>query len=90
MIREGEALGRRKQLSTDWGAFADAWRDQYQPAMTEVREGRQPWTRLDDLHRHSLDRLLPEFGLDSLDEAERVDLNLAWHRLDPGPMPWPG
>ncbi len=85
LIRECEALGRRKQLSTDWGAFADAWRDQYQPAMTEVREGRQPWTRLDDLHRHSLDRLLPEFGLDSLDEAERVDLNLAWHRLDPWP-----
>ena len=85
VIREGEALGRRKQLSVDWGAFADAWRDQDQPAMSEVREGRQPWTRLDDLHRASLDRILLEFGLDGLDAAEREDLNLAWHRLDPWP-----
>jgi len=85
LIREGEALGARKQVGADWGAFADAWRGRYQPALEEVRSGRQPWTRLDDLHRASLDRLLPEFGLDGLDEAERADLNLAWHRLDPWP-----
>src|SRR5271170_2358507 len=78
LIRDGEALGQRKRVSADWGQFADAWRDQYQPAMEEVRSGRQPWTRLDYLHRASLDRLLPEFGLEGLDEAERVDLNLAW------------
>jgi 2-haloacid dehalogenase len=85
LVREGEALGRRKQMTADWGKFADAWRGQYQPALEEVRSGRQAWTRLDDLHRASLDRLLPEFGLDGLDEAEREDLNLAWHRLDPWP-----
>jgi 2-haloacid dehalogenase len=85
LIREGEALGRRCNLAADWAALADAWRGRYQPALAEVREGRQPWTPLDVLHRRSLDRILPEFGLDELDEAERVELNLAWHRLDPWP-----
>jgi 2-haloacid dehalogenase len=85
LVREGEALGRRTGISADWGGFADAWRRQYQPSLTEVREGRLPWTPLDDLHRRSLDRLLPAFGLGGLNEAERDDLNLAWHRLDPWP-----
>jgi 2-haloacid dehalogenase len=85
LIREGEALSRRTGITADWGGFADAWRGRYQPSLADVREGRRPWTRLDDLHRESLDRLLPEFGLDGLDEAGRADLNLAWHRLDPWP-----
>jgi 2-haloacid dehalogenase len=85
LIREGEALGRCKGISADWGGFVDEWRRRYQPSLAEVREGRLPWTRLDDLHRRSLDRLAPEFGLDGLDEAERADLTLAWHRLEPWP-----
>jgi 2-haloacid dehalogenase len=85
VIREGEALSARTAIVADWGELADAWRGAYQPSLSEVREGRQPWTRLDDLHRRSLDRLLPEFGLAGLDEAQRTDLNLAWHRLDPWP-----
>jgi 2-haloacid dehalogenase len=85
LIREGEALGRSKGITRDWSAFADAWRGLYQPMLSEVRDGRRPWTRLDDLHRLSLERLLPDFDLSDLTEAERVDLNLAWHRLDPWP-----
>ncbi|MEA2756170.1 MAG: 2-haloacid dehalogenase [Aliidongia sp.] len=85
LIREGDALGRRTGLSADWGGLADAWRGRYQPSMADVREGRRPWTRLDDLHRESLDHLLPEFGLGGLDETERAKFNLAWHRLDPWP-----
>lgn len=37
------------------------------------------------LHRRNLDRVLPRFELDHLDEAVREDLNLAWHRLDAWP-----
>jgi 2-haloacid dehalogenase len=85
LIREGQALERAVGLKADWSAFADSWRGLYKPMMLEVREGRLPWTRLDDLHRMALDRLLPEFGLESLSEAQRQDLNLAWHRLDPWP-----
>src|SRR5687768_15610174 len=90
IIREGEALGRAKQLEVDWGRFADAWRGQYQPSMERVRSGELPWTKLDDLHRTALDRLLVEFGMTGLAEAEIADLNRAWHRLDPWPDVVPG
>jgi 2-haloacid dehalogenase len=74
------------RLGVDAGAFADAWRDQYQPAMEEVRSGRLPFSKLDVLHRRNLDVVLRDLGLsDRVDEATRVHLNLAWHRLDAWP-----
>jgi 2-haloacid dehalogenase len=79
------AVARRKRIAVDGAAFADAWRAKYQPSMEKVRSGERPWTILDVLHRESLDSLLPQFGLEGLDEAERDDLNRAWHRLDPWP-----
>ncbi|OLD37070.1 MAG: haloacid dehalogenase, type II [Candidatus Rokubacteria bacterium 13_1_40CM_2_68_8] len=90
LIREGEALGKAKGLSADWARFADSWRGLYQPAMDEVRSGRRPWTKLDDLHRESLDKLLIQFGIKGLSEAEIDHLNRAWHRLDPWPDAVPG
>jgi 2-haloacid dehalogenase len=90
LIREGEALGKTKGLSVDWAKFADSWRGLYQPAMDEVRSGRRPWTKLDDLHRESLDKLLAQFGIKGLSEAEIDQLNRAWHRLDPWPDSVPG
>ena len=68
----------------DGDAFATAWRAGYQPAMAEVRSGKLGWTKIDDLHRLILDRLLIDFGID-LDEATRQHFNRAWHRLDPWP-----
>lgn len=90
IIREGEALGRARGLGVDWAKFADAWRGLYQPAMDEVRSGRRAWTRLDDLHGESLDRLLREFKVTGLTEGEIDHLNRAWHRLDPWPDAVPG
>jgi 2-haloacid dehalogenase len=85
IIREGEVFGTSYRLAVDWAKFADAWRGLYQPAMEEVRSGRRPWMRLDDLHRESLVRLLGDFGIASLSPAEIDHLNRAWHRLDPWP-----
>jgi len=68
-------------VTVDGEAFADAWRDQYQPAMEDVRSGRLPFSKLDKLHRRNLDVVLKEFGVDHVGEATRVNLNLAWHRL---------
>jgi 2-haloacid dehalogenase len=90
IIREGEALGRAKGLTLDWACFADAWRGLYQPNLSRVRNGELPWTKLDDLHRMSLDRLLADFGIAGLTEAEIDHLNRAWHRLDPWPDAVPG
>lgn len=84
-IREGEELGRRKQLRVDWAAFADAWRAGYHPAMDRVRRGDLPWMALDQLHRLILDDLIEQFGIEGLSEHEIDHLNRAWHRLDPWP-----
>lgn len=85
LIREGQALTQRLGLSADWPVLADAWRAGYQPAMAAVNAGEQPWTNIDGIHRRILESLLPRFGLEALDEAERDALNRGWHRLDPWP-----
>jgi 2-haloacid dehalogenase len=90
IIREGRALGARLQLDADWAALADAWRAGYAPAMARVARGEVAWANIDALHRAILDSLLPRFGLDSLNEAERVEFSRAWHRLDPWPDTVPG
>jgi 2-haloacid dehalogenase len=85
IAREAQALLAPQGVTTDWLGFADAWRAQYQPAMDEVRSGRIPFSKLDVLHRRNLDVVLKNLGLDAVDEATRVQLNLAWHRLDAWP-----
>ncbi len=85
LVREGEALGRAWGLAVDWGAFADDWRALYQPSMARVMSGELPWTNLDGLHRMSLDEVLAKHGIAGLSEADKDDLNRAWHRLDPWP-----
>jgi 2-haloacid dehalogenase len=85
VIREGEELGRKKNLDVDWAAFADEWRGRYAPSMDRVRRGELPWTNLDALHRASLEELLEEFGIEALTEEEREHLNKVWHRLEPWP-----
>jgi len=78
---EARAMLAPLGIVVDGEAFADAWRGQYQPAMEEVRNGRLPFSKLDQLHRRNLDIVLKNFGLDQLDETTRINLNLAWHRL---------
>ena len=77
-------------FEADWEAFADAWRDQYQPAMERVRSGRLPFSKLDVLHRLNLDVTLKAFGFDDVDEPTRVRVNAAWHDLDAWPDVSPG
>ncbi|HXF78917.1 MAG TPA: haloacid dehalogenase type II [Usitatibacter sp.] len=85
IAREAKAFLGPRGVELDWVAFADAWRDEYQPAMEEVRSGRMPFARLDIVHRGMLDRIAPRFGLDKLPDADRDALTLAWHRLDAWP-----
>jgi 2-haloacid dehalogenase len=85
IIAEGEALGTAKGIEVDWAGFVDAWRGAYSPAMDRVRRGEAPWTNLDALHRQSLDRLMPQFGITGLSETEVDHLNRVWHRLKPWP-----
>jgi 2-haloacid dehalogenase len=90
IAREAKTLLEPLGHALDWTAFADAWRDEYQPGMEEVRSGRIPFSKLDVLHRRNLDRLLPRFGLSGLSEDVLAHLNRAWHRLDAWPDVAPG
>jgi len=82
VAREAKSILKPLGYSLDWIAFADAWRDQYQPGMEEVRSGRIPYTKLDVLHRQMLQKILPNFGLEKLNDQELDQLTLAWHHLD--------
>jgi 2-haloacid dehalogenase len=85
VAREVDALATRKGFAVDAAKFADAWRAGYGPSMNRVRTGELPWTRLDALHRMTLDKILVDFNITGLAEAEKDALNHAWHRL----APWP-
>jgi len=85
IAREVENLAVEKKFVIDGERFADAWRKLYQPSMTAVRDGKMPWTILDDLHRMNLLQVLEAFGVDQLSEEEIEHLNRVWHRLDPWP-----
>ncbi|HTN72504.1 MAG TPA: haloacid dehalogenase type II [Methylomirabilota bacterium] len=85
VIAEGERLGEAKNLTIDWTAFADAWRAVYRPSLDRVQKGELPWTKLDVLHRMSLEEILRQFKIDGLSEAEKDHFNRVWHRLKPWP-----
>jgi 2-haloacid dehalogenase len=85
VIAEAEQLGRTKGLKVDWAAFADAWRAIYHPALDRVRNGDLPWTKLDVLHRMSLEEILKKFKIEGLSEDEKAHFNRVWHRLKPWP-----
>lgn len=76
---------QKLKLPVDANAFATAWRKGYQPAMARVRSGDLPWTKIDDLHRMILDKILVDFAITHLSESEKQHLNLVWHRLNPWP-----
>lgn len=76
--------GRAKQIDADWTALVDAWREAYVPSMNEVRKAKK-FVKLDLLHRQSLDRLIEQFNIKGLGEADREHINRGWHRLKPWP-----
>ena len=85
LIADLTAFGKERGVTADWPALVDAWRAAYHPSMDRVRKGELPWTRLDDLHRASLDRLVAEHGIKGLTEQDLVHINLGWHRLNGWP-----
>ncbi|MEJ1977777.1 MAG: haloacid dehalogenase type II [Acetobacteraceae bacterium] len=90
LIDELTAFGQTRGISADWVGLVDAWRAAYKPSMDQVRSGAVPWMTLDALHRAALDRLVHDRGIKGLTEADRVEINLGWHRLRPWPDSVPG
>lgn len=59
-------------------AFADAWRAEYQPGMTSVREGNRVYTPLEILHFENLRRVCDRYGVPCPSR-----LNDVWEALTP-------
>ena len=86
VAREADAFFKKHGITgIDGIEFAMEWRKLYQPAMTRVRSGEMPFTKLDVLHRMNLDMLFERYRIGGISEEETDYLNRAWHRLDPWP-----
>ncbi len=78
---------QRHGLNVDPLDFADQWRGLYQPSMQRVRSGERPFVTLDVLNRENLETVLARHDADfgEITNAELLELNKAWERLDPWP-----
>ena len=86
VIRECEAFGKQYGIAADWASFVDDWRyDGYMGGISRVRKGELPFMTADELHRQKLAALLAERGITGVPGEAVVELNRAWHRLDPWP-----
>jgi len=73
-------------VTADWAALVDAWRGSYMASMDDVRKHpERGYVILDVLHRRSLERLVTQFAIPGLDEADLRYLTMGWHRLNPWP-----
>lgn len=77
----------RHGLNVDPFEFADQWRGLYQPSMQRVRSGERPFVTLNVLNRENLETVLSSHNVDfaRITDAELIELNKAWERLDPWP-----
>lgn len=86
VARHVEGWFGRRGIAVDAFAFAEAWRDRYDPAMKRIRDGSRGYVALDILHMENLEETLQAFGLDRhVDGEGKAELNRAWECLPPWP-----
>ncbi|WYZ41818.1 hypothetical protein EsH8_V_000713 [Colletotrichum jinshuiense] len=82
---------RAALAATDWGRFAQEWRETYVQFTRGYVPGVTAWKDIDAHHHDSLALLLGTHGLLGAFAADEVrDLSLVWHRLRPWPDAAPG
>ena len=79
IVEAHTTLGREKGLEADWRKVTNAWRTQTLKEMlgedfSGRRSGPLAELNVDGVHRALLDRVLEEFRLEGVSEAERDDL----------------
>ena len=86
LIADFTAWGKKRGINADWTALVDGWRAVYAASMDEVRKNPQNgYVILDVLHRRSLEKLVAQFSIKGLTEADLHYLTMGWHRLHPWP-----
>ncbi|MGY3482493.1 2-haloacid dehalogenase [Bradyrhizobium sp. USDA 4011] len=82
LINDFTKWGETRGIKADWTALVDGWRAVYAASMDEVRKNPQNgYVILDVLHRRSLEKLVAQFDIKGLTEADLHHLTLGWHRL---------
>ena len=73
-------------IQADWTALVDGWRAVYSASMDEVRKHpERGYQILDTLHRQSLEKLVAQFSIKGLSDADLHYLTMGWHRLHAWP-----
>src|SRR3954454_20181403 len=86
LIADFSKWSDKRGIRADWTALVDGWRGMYAASMDEVR--RHPergYVILDVLHRRSLVKLVGQFSISGLSEADLEYLAKGWHRLHAWP-----
>lgn len=82
LINDFTKWGEARGIKADWTALVDGWRAVYTASMDEVRKNPQyGYVILDVLHRRSLEKLIAQFDIKGLTDADLHHLTLGWHRL---------
>ena len=86
LIADFAAWSEKRGIKADWTALVDGWRAVYAASMDEVRKHpERGYVILDALHRQSLEKLVAQFSISGLNEADLNHLTMGWHRLNPWP-----
>ena len=86
LIADFTKWSEKRGIKADWTALVDGWRAVYAASMDEVRKHpERGYVILDTLHRQSLEKLVAQFSIAGLNEADLHYLTMGWHRLHPWP-----
>lgn len=82
LINDFTKWSETRGIKADWTALVDGWRAVYAASMDEVRKHpERGYMILDTLHRQSLEKLVAQFSIKGLTEADLNYLTMGWHRL---------
>ena len=79
--RTVRGLADARGVDVDDGAFTMTWRRRMFQELGKVGSGELPWQNADQLHRAVLDELADAYPQLELSDADRDELNRAWHRM---------
>ena len=86
LINDFTKWSEKRGIKADWTALVDGWRAVYAASMDEVRKHpERGYQILDTLHRQSLEKLVAQFEIKGLSDADLHYLTMGWHRLHPWP-----
>lgn len=74
--------GERRGLVVDWDRITREYRRR---ALETIAGAIGPRFNIDDVHRHALDQLIREYGLELFTDGDREDIWRSWHHLDTWP-----